>query len=334
MQGLEATMRAGKKDFLMNKLFGFIHRTVRDAHVEEFFVSLRRKVNFIRKLIPVGIRHRFASVGRFIPQSGSYPSDDNYSLTRDDTHYKINRSDYVQWRIFYGIRDNALLMAKRHLVADSVILDIGANFGGFSLRLATYASAHHYHDVQIHAFEPNPIAFNRYQGNLALNPGLANMVHIHPIGLGSQSGERSFKYDLVNTGAGRITNNTDTETTKVTIQRLDDFVEEVKPAKISFIKMIVEGFEPEVFKGGWYTIRKYRPPIFFEVTPEWYAENNSSLDEILSQLIPLGYTFMGEYYNELIPYEKSKFGTLYQFNLFAMPGVSREDAQRILNQGN
>jgi FkbM family methyltransferase len=308
------------KDLLMNKLFGFIHRAVRKANLEEFFVSLRRRVNFLRRCIPVGMRHRFASVGRFIPQSSSYPPDDNYFLTRDDTHYEINRSDYVQWRIFYGIRDNALLMAKKYLAADSVILDIGANFGGFSLRLATYARAHNYLDVQIHAFEPNPIIYRRYRENLALNPSLNTIVHIHPAGLGSQSGERSFKYDHVNTGAGRIINNSNTETTKVTIQRLDDFIAELKPAKISFIKMIVEGFEPEVFKGGWNTIRKFRPPIFFEVTPEWYAENNSSLDEILSQLIPLGYTFMGEYYNELISYEKSKFASLYQFNLLALPG--------------
>lgn len=309
----------------MNKLFGFIHRTVREAHVEEFFVSLRRRVNFIRRFIPVGVRHRFASVGRLIPQSSEYPPDDDYQLTRDNTHYRINRSDYVQWRIFYGIRDNALLMAKKYLVADSVILDIGANFGGFSLRLATYAIAHNYPDVQIHAFEPNPIIYKRYKENLALNSSLIHMVHIHPVGLGSQSTEQSFKYDLVNTGAGRIINDANTETTKVTIQRLDDIIEELNPIKISFMKMIVEGYEPEVFKGGWNTIRKYRPPIFFEVTPEWYAENNSSLEEILSQLIPLGYTFIGEYYNELIPYDKSKFGALYQFNLLAIPGVSKED---------
>lgn len=311
----------------MNALVGLIHRAVRKARLEEFVVSLRRRVNFVRQFIPVGVRHRFTSVGKFIPQSSDYPHDDDYLLTRDDTDYRINRSDYVQWRIFYGIRDNALLMAKKYLVADSVILDIGANFGGFSLRLASYARAKDCHGVHIHAFEPNPIIFKRYQDNLALNPVLGNMVLVHPVGLGSQSSERSFKYDLVNTGAGRVMNEVATEAgaAKVTIRRLDDFIETLNPPKISFVKMIVEGFEPEVFKGGWNTIRKYRPPIFFEVTPAWYAENNSSLEEILSQLIPLGYTFQGEYYNELIPYDLSKFSSLYQFNLLALPGVSRRD---------
>ena len=169
-----------------------------------------------------------------------------------------------------------------------MILDIGANFGGFSLRLATYACTHQYANVQVHAFEPNPAIFQRYQDNLALNPGLANIVFVHPVGLGSQTSERSFKFDQINTGAGRVMNEIAGVTEKVTINRLDDFVESLNPPKISFIKMIVEGFEPEVFKGGWNTIRKYRPPIFFEVTPDWYAENNSSLEEILTDLFLLG----------------------------------------------
>ena len=299
----------------MNNITRFIHRTIINANVEEFFVDLRRRVNFLRKFIPVGLRHKFASVGKFIPQSSSYPTDDCYFLTRDNTKYKINRSDYVQWRIFYGVRDNALLEAKRHLVPDSIVLDIGANFGAFSLRLATYAADHKYSKVQIHAFEPNPIVYENYTENLALNPSLASMIHIHPTGMGNETGERSFQFPDVNTGAGRVLQKDSSGQFAVRIQRLDDFVSALNPPKISFIKMIVEGFEPEVFKGGWKTIKKYKPPIFFEVTPEWYAQNNSSLEEIMNELLPLGYHFSGEYYNELIPYKPSKFAQLYQYNL-------------------
>jgi FkbM family methyltransferase len=304
---------------------GFVHKVVRKVHLEEFFVSLRRRVNFLRRFVPVGIRHKFASVGRFIPQSTSYPPDDNYFLTRDDTHYKINRSDYVQWRIFYGIRDNALRMAKEYLADDSIILDIGANFGGFSLRLATHVTKGHYQNVQIHAFEPNSSIFKRYRDNLALNPSLSNLVTAHPFGLGSRTGSQFFKVETINSGAGRVMKGETPGQRSVAIERLDDFIETLKPARISFIKMIVEGYEPEVFRGGWKTIRKYTPPIYFEVTPEWYAENNASLQEILDELLSLGYKFMGEYYNELIPYDASKFASLYQFNMFAIPLESKVD---------
>jgi FkbM family methyltransferase len=312
---------------------GFIHRVVRKADLEEFFVHLRSRVNFLRRFVPVGMRHRFASIGKFIPPSSSYPQDDNYFLTRDDTHYKINRSDYVQWRIFYGVRDNALRMAKQHLGNDSIVLDIGANFGGFSLRLATHTAKCNYQNVQVHAFEPNPAVFKRYRNNLALNPSLANLVYTHPVGLGSEAGKQSFKVEMVNTGAGRVLKEGAKGQQEVTIQRLDDFIDTLNPSKISFIKMIVEGYEPEVFRGGWKTIRKYRPPIYFEVTPEWYAENNSSLTAILDELLPLGYELMGEYYNELIPYDASRFASLYQFNMFALPLESRLDLRSIEHTG-
>ena len=104
-----------------------IHKAIIRLGIEEFFVRLRRKASFIRKFVPVSIRHKFVSVGRFVPHSSSFPKDDSYLLTRDDTTFRINRSDYVQWRIFYGVRDNALKLAKEALESDSVGLDIGAN---------------------------------------------------------------------------------------------------------------------------------------------------------------------------------------------------------------
>ena len=301
----------------MKPLNKIIHQVVLGLGVEEFFVKLRRGSNFFRRFIPVGLRHKFSSFGKFVPASSSYPRDDCYFLTRENTSFKINRSDYVQWRIFYGVRDNALRHAKKYLVSDSIVLDIGANCGAFSLKLATYVARNQYSNLHIHAFEPNPIIFKNYTNNLALNPTASDIVHIYPIGLGNEAGERSFHYPDTNTGVGRVLQEGSTGQFKATIQRLDDFVSKLNPSKISFIKMIVEGFEPEVFKGGWNTLEKYKPPIFFEVTKEWYEENNSSVEEVLGDLRALGYQFIGEYYNEMIPYDESKFGQLYQFNLLA-----------------
>src|SRR5687768_11661799 len=155
----------------MNPFEQFIHRTVIKTRAEEFFVRLRNKVNVIRKLIPVRLRNKFPSIGRFIPNASAYPTGDRYLLIRDNTHFKIDRSDYVQWRLFYGVRDNALLEVKKHLQHGSIVLDIGGSFGAFSLRLATYAKSKGV-PVQIHAFEPNPEVFEKYKTNLELNPDI------------------------------------------------------------------------------------------------------------------------------------------------------------------
>ena len=294
-----------------------IHQAVIKLGIAEFLVKLRRRASVLRRFVPVGIRHKFASVGKFIPQSSSYPKDDDYILTRDNTSFRINRSDYVQWRIFYGVRDNALKHAKECLTSDSVVLDIGANCGAFSLKLATYAAQQNFKNLQIHAFEPNPIIFKSYSNNLTLNPSIQNFVHVHPYGLGKETIEKSFQYPETNTGVGRVLTSDTDASFKVKICQLDDFVKTLNPPKISFVKMIVEGFEPEVFKGGLKTFEKYKPPVFFEVTQEWYHENNSSVEEVLDILRGLGYGFTGEYYNDMIPYDPAKFRELYQYNLLA-----------------
>jgi len=301
----------------VNNFTRFIHRSVIKSNLEEFFVALRSRVNVVRKFIPLSLRHRFTSIGKFIPQSASYPKNDRYLLTRDHTHFEINRSDYVQWRIFYGVRDNALLVAKKYLSPDSVVLDIGANFGSFSLRLATYANEQKLSNVTIHAFEPNPDVQKNFQKNLSLNQALNSLIQLHPFGLGNEKGKQTFQYDWVNTGAGRIVISKTTEQITISTERLDDWVQTMDIKNISFIKMIVEGFEPQVFKGSWQTIKTHKPPIFFEVTPGWYAENNSSLSEILDQLRTLGYSFRAEKYNELVPYDPAGFEDLMQFNMLA-----------------
>jgi len=298
----------------MNKI---IHNAVIRLGIEEFFVRLRRKASFIRRFVPVSLRHKFVSVGRFVPHSSSFPKDDSYLLTRDHTTFRINRSDYVQWRIFYGVRDNALKLAKKTLGSDSVVLDIGANCGAFSLKLATYAAQKNFKKLKIHAFEPNPVIFQNYVNNLSLNSSAQDFIHVHPIGFGNEPGPVSFQYPETNTGVGRVLQGSSDATLKVDIQRLDDFVRQLNPPKISFIKLIVEGYEPEVFKGGFNTLKKYKPPIFFEVTKEWYEENNSSVEDVLSMLRDLGYHFKGEYYNEMIPYDTVMFRGLYQYNLLA-----------------
>ncbi|HEU5291859.1 MAG TPA: FkbM family methyltransferase, partial [Cyclobacteriaceae bacterium] len=188
----------------MNSFSHFIHKAVIKAGAEEFFVRFRKTTNVIRKLIPVKLRNKIPSVGRFIPNASDYPAGDSYRLTRDNTHFNIDRSDYVQWRLFYGVRDNALAEAKKHLRSGGIVLDIGANFGAFSLRLATYIAENNIKDVQIHAFEPNPSVAKNYNLNLSLNPELSQIIQLHPFGLGNEKTEKEFAFDNSNTGAGRV----------------------------------------------------------------------------------------------------------------------------------
>lgn len=301
----------------LRMISGLMHKMVMRTRTEELIVSLRKKSFFIRKLIPVKLRNKFTSLGKLLPPSTSYSKVDCYPVSRDNTNFIINRSDYVQWRLFYGVRDNALREAKKYLKDDCIILDIGASFGAFSLRLATHANQQSISKVQIHAFEPNLDLIECYEKNLVLNPAASKFIQLHSFGLGNENGERSFNNNSINTGAGRIAKVGAPGDRKVKIQKLDEFIQHLNPNKIAFIKLIAAGFEPEVIKGGWNTIVKYRPPIFFEVTRVWWEDNNSTISAILDDLASLGYQFMIEHHNELLPYEAVKYSSRTQFNLLA-----------------
>jgi FkbM family methyltransferase len=305
---------------MMKAMMGIIYKT----SAEEFFVNLRRKVNIIRKFIPVSVRHKFPSIGRMIPGSSTYPKTDCYQLTRDNTHFKINRSDYVQWRLFYGVRDNALKEAKKSLQPDSIVLDIGSNFGAFSLKLARWiADTNSISNISIHAFEPNPLAIENFNENLALNKGLEKLVTLHHFALGNMEQNLLFDFPESNSGAGRILSNGLKGQFEVPVKKLDDFVGQLNPGKIAFIKLIAEGFEPKIIEGGWQIITKYKPPIFFEVTEKWWAENDRSVLSVLNELQSLGYSFMIEQFNEMIPFNWNKHSLRTQYNLFATAGPSR-----------
>jgi FkbM family methyltransferase len=300
----------------MNAITRTIHRLVINTKAEEILVRLRRTSNILRTFIPKKLRHVFASFGRFIPASTEYPPNDAYFLTRDGTHFKINRSDYVQWRLFYGVRDNALKMAIKTIRENSVIFDVGANFGAFSLKLATHVSARNLQGVSIHAFEPNPRVIENYLTNLELNDQIKTLINLHRIGVGEREGSLSFAVPGGNTGAGRIVDPSQAEFS-ITVKTLDSIVEELRPGHIAFIKLIVEGFEPEAIRGGWRTIEKYRPPIFFEVTPAWWQERGNTVSEVTSALERLGYRFWIEHHNELLDYTPANYRGRTQFNLFA-----------------
>ncbi|MGC4023153.1 MAG: FkbM family methyltransferase [Cyclobacteriaceae bacterium] len=206
-------------------------------------------------------------------------------------------------------------LAKKYAKAGTIVLDIGANVGGFTLRLATHCLETD-KQVHIHAFEPNHQIFESLEKNLSLNLEINSLVNIHRYGIGNTSEVKSFEVAESNSGAGRVVS-LSKEINQVQIQRLDDFASQLDASPISFIKLIIEGSEPEALKGGWNIIVKHKPPIFLEVTPSWWAENGNRVGEVLERLGSLGYQFKIEQKNELVEYYPEKHATLFQYNLLA-----------------
>jgi len=125
---------------------------------------------------------------------------------------------------------------------DSIFLDIGANTGFYSLFAARFITAP---TGRILAFEPNPIMFDRLELNVSLN-GLESRIETLPIGLADREGEFDLYYDPRQMGGASMAVTRGQSHVKVPCRPLVNVLREKEIARVSVLKIDVEGFEATV----------------------------------------------------------------------------------------
>lgn len=188
----------------------------------------------------------------------------------------LNRHDLIQtvFLLSKGIspehREIELLAeAMRHSVDKPNFVDIGANFGTYSLAMARAVPP----GGRVYAFEPQRIIFNMLAGSVALN-SLENLFCYH-MALGDRDGEieiPQFDYhQTMNFGSVEFGPE---QKEKVSQQRRHDPAkQEMVPLRrldslgldrIGMIKIDVEGMEEMVVDGAMETIARCRPLVYLE----------------------------------------------------------------------
>jgi FkbM family methyltransferase len=150
-----------------------------------------------------------------------------------------------------------------------VVVDAGGCWGDTALYFAQDAA-------QVYCFECMPSNIKIIQENLALNPVLGAKINVIQKALWSRSQENLVFND---TGPGSRPGS-DGAGVDVETQTLDDFVSANSVERVDFIKMDIEGAEPEALVGAERTIRKHRPQLAISVyhdlrhfasIPRWIA---------------------------------------------------------------
>ena len=143
------------------------------------------------------------------------------------------------------MRDEAASIGRLTLLVAgkrSLIFDIGANCGAFTLPLATAAGA----GSRIVAFEPNPVMADRLRTNLALN-GLMERVEVAEIALGAGDGEAQLHLGENNLGRSSLRLVESNRSIPVTVQPLVRYLpDQLRSYEMFVIKIDVESFEDEV----------------------------------------------------------------------------------------
>jgi FkbM family methyltransferase len=162
---------------------------------------------------------------------------------------------------------------------DTVMLDIGANMGYYSVRAGQLA-----HRGKVFAFEPDPGNFATLTKNLVLNQ-ITNVQPINAALSDKPDTLRLYKHPF-NVGDYRLYNDGDfTEFVDVPTLRVDEVVQE----RIDLIKIDVQGYEYFALKGAEKLLTTYKPVIVSEFWPRGLANSGASATQYLDFIEGLGY---------------------------------------------
>jgi FkbM family methyltransferase len=164
-----------------------------------------------------------------------------------------------------------------------VAVDIGANFGIYSILIASSSEG-----SQVHSFEPVLDTAYLLRLNADRNRVSARII-INNEAVGSERGNMLITTDryagnyLLADSAYRG------EAQEVPVIRLDDYVAEKNLQRIDFIKCDVEGAELLVMRGASQVLAHMRPIVMLEIAEEWTRRFGYSVADLKVHMFNEGY---------------------------------------------
>ncbi len=202
-----------------------------------------------------------------------------------------------------GVPEQGLLdWTKQYIQPDSVVLDIGAHIGTYTITLAPLCQ-------QVHSFECQKMTYMALCGNIFIN----NLTNVTPwnTAIGSEIGTATLNSNSPDGGSSSIkdlpTHTKETiihsETVKVTT------VDTLEFPKVDFMKIDVEGAELDVLMGATETIMRCKPTMMLEVWPDdWYEKKRKLIFNYIEKVLHYKIIDIGNYpYMKLLqPIDKNE----------------------------
>lgn len=189
--------------------------------------------------------------------------------------------------------DFELSIIEDILNPNDVVLDIGANFGYFSIYLNL-----RYPNLSLHCFEPIKRTYDLFLRNCELNKV---KPLTHNMGFSSESGVVTFylpeKLGSAWASMGKGVKSVlkyELSEERCNVMKLDDFVAANNIAKINFIKCDVEGAEKLVVEGAERTLLANKPVLMLEIGDKWSAHFGYKRTDLIQKLLTeFGYKCFG-----------------------------------------
>jgi len=165
---------------------------------------------------------------------------------------------------------------EREIMPNSVVFDIGANVGYFSLLAAVLTGT----EGKVYAFEPLPRNVQFLRQHVALNH-LENRIEVIEAAVSDREGEAHF--DLgASTAMGHLADSGEITVQMVT---LDHMLETGELRPPDYMKVDVEGAEYEALSGARHILENHRPILFLD------THNRQAHELTVKLLQETGYRF-------------------------------------------
>jgi len=206
----------------------------------------------------------------------------------DDFNIYIRKNDFFIGAVIANTKNYEPYVTneiRQLLKPDMVFIDIGANIGYFSLLAAALVGP----TGKVYAFEPNPDNCRMFEMSIKAN-GFEN-IQLFPYAVAEQ--KQQFNLDVGGTNSnGRIIdfspNAVPGQATPMLIEAvtLDDTLPDLD--RVDVIKLDIEGAEPRAWQGMQQIVKRFRPILVFEFSPELipitsHVTAESFLEQIISQ---------------------------------------------------
>lgn len=184
---------------------------------------------------------------------------------------------------------------------DSVILDLGAQSGCFSL------AGKYYPNTTWHAFEPDPLNYSLLVDNLKLND--VKNVNTYEVAMSNSVGKATLKSCISHKGLNTLGENVN----RFSKEDSTDYIIETNTidnlflnTKIDLIKMDTEGSEYDIIKGGLLTIEKYKPKMLLEYCEDNLNQFGKSRNDLNKLIEEIGYEVSWEFSENILIQSRTK----------------------------
>jgi len=232
----------------------------------------------IYKSLPKGVRKKTNKLYKYLPRSKK-----TITKTIDGITYELDLSTIVHSQIYhYGCwEEDVTNIINKTLHEGMVTFDIGASTGPHTLRMAKLVGE----SGMVYAFEPSKALFPKLKKGIKLNA--FENVTVENLALSDTEEVKSYYMNTL----FKLGDKEDIFPAMTTLfVTLDDYVKQNKIKKIDFIKLDVDGYETKIIKGGFKSIKKFKPIMIIEFAVGAQESYGYSLEELADILISLGYT--------------------------------------------